>query len=78
MSNSNLSKTFALGNLERDKFRRSVLSLQRSFSFKFILGQKNLWVKKKFKFEKILVPSKILGIKDFGSENFSGLTNFLY
>ena len=78
MSNSNLSKTFALGSLESLKFRSSVLSLQRSFSLKFILGQKKFWVKKKFGSEKILVPRKILGIKNFGSENFLGPTNFLY
>ena len=37
VSNSNLSKPFALGSLESLKF---ILSLQRSFSLKFILGQK--------------------------------------
>ena len=70
VSNSNLSKTFALGSLESLKFRSSVLSLQRSFSLKFILGQKKFWVKKKFGSEQILVPRKILGIKTLGLKIF--------
>ena len=37
VSNSSLSKTFALGSLQNLKFRTSVSSLQRSFSLKFIL-----------------------------------------
>ena len=36
VSNSSLSKTFALGSLESHKFRSSVLSIQRSFSLRLI------------------------------------------
>ena len=39
-----LSKTFALGSLESLKLRSSVLSLQRSFSLKFIWVRKKIWV----------------------------------
>ena len=59
VSNSSLSKTFALGSFESLKFKSSVLSLQRSL----ILGQKKCWVWKKFVSEKIMVPRKILGLK---------------
>ena len=38
VSNSSLSKTFALCSLEHLKFRSFVLSLHRSFSLKFIFG----------------------------------------
>ena len=40
-------QTFALGSLESLKFRTSVLSLQRKFSLKFILGLKNFWFPEK-------------------------------
>ena len=40
------NKTFALSSLGSHKFRSSVLSIQRSFSLKFILG--SCWVPKKF------------------------------
>ena len=43
VSNSSLSKIFALGSLQNLKFRTSVSSLQRSFSLKFILGQKKIF-----------------------------------
>ena len=50
VSNSSLSKTFALDSLQNLKFRTSVSSLQRSFSLKFILGQKKILGLKKFWF----------------------------
>ena len=59
MSNSSLSKTFVLGSLESLKFRSSVLSPQRLFSLKLILGRK------KFRSEKFLVPRDILGLKNW-------------
>ena len=58
VSNSNLSKTFALGSLEILKFRSSVLSLQRSFSLKIILGQKKFWVKKNLCLKKFCIREK--------------------
>ena len=42
VSNSSLSKTFVLGNLESLKFRSSVLSIQRSFGSEKILGLKKI------------------------------------
>ena len=47
------------------KFRNCVLSLQRSFSLKFILGQKKFWVKKN------------LGLKKVGSECQANTKNCL-
>ena len=63
VSNSSLSKTFAVGNLESLKFRSSVLSLQGSFSLKFILSQINFGSEKIFWSEKVLVPRKVFGKK---------------
>ena len=44
VSNSSLSKTFALASLESLKFGSFVFSLQTSFSLKLILVQKKIWV----------------------------------
>ena len=58
LSNSNLSQTSALGSLESLEF---FLSLQRSFSLKFILGQKKKFgPQKSFWSEKILCPKTIM------------------
>ena len=72
VSNSKFSKTFVLGSLESVKFRSFVLSLQRSFSLKFILGEKKFWVWKNFG------SKKNFGHKNFGSEKFLGLKNFRF
>ena len=89
VSNSNLTKTFVLGSLESLKFWSSVLSLQRSFSLKLILGQnkiwvwKNIWVWKYFGFEKNFGSiqnfylKNILGLKNFKSKKCFGWKKYL-
>ena len=82
VSNFNSSKTFALASLENLKFRSSGISLQRSFSLKFIWVRKyfsseKILVRKIFGSEKILVQKTIFGLKTIlGLKNFIGLKKF--
>ena len=84
VSNSNLSETSVPRSLESLKFRRSVLSLIKFFSLKFILGQKNfdseknLVPKKKICVQKkILCQKDFLDQKNFGPEKNSGSKKLL-
>ena len=72
VSNSSISKTFALGSLESIKFRSSISSLQRSFSLRLILGQKQFWVWKKF-----WVRNFFLDLTNFRLTKFFGLQKCL-
>ena len=73
MSNSSLGKTFVLGSLQHLMFRPSVSSLQRSFSLKFILGQKKICVLKKN-----LGPKIFLTLPARGGGLFSPSLTFLF
>ena len=77
VSNSNLSKTFALGSSESLKFRSSVLSLQRSFPLKFIWGKKIFCVWKNVGSEKIFGPKKFCIWKIFSVWKILSPKNFL-
>ena len=76
VSNSKFSKTFVPGSLESIKFRSFVLSFQRSFSLKFILGEKKFWVWKKFGSKKNFGPTKSLNLKKFSSKNLRSKNMF--
>jgi len=62
VSNSSLSKTFALGSLKPSSseallyhFVKKILSLKKIVAPKKILGLKNFWVEKKFGVRKFLL-----------------------
>ena len=78
VSNSSLSKTFALSSLQNLKFRTSVSSLQRSFSLKFIFGQTKFLGLKRFWFpEKCLAKKKPCVWKNSRSQKVSGRKKIL-